>query len=187
MTARWEKMAPRERALFCLTAAVVLGALVWQLAIGPYRFRVEMLSAEIEAKQIRLARLERDAVSTDNVSSARRERPARAASKSAGTSEQEMSRLLKAIEVMARSSSIRITDLKPLPAETKNGRQEYRVDLETQASIEQLTRFLYQLQSSPLALSAPRFSLSASDAPGDTRLRLSVSVLRTLVAPGRSG
>jgi hypothetical protein len=72
--------------------------------------------------------------------------------------------------------------LKPLSIQNKASFDEYDVDLQAEATLEKLTRFLYGLQSSRLLLHTPRFRLSAAPGSGgEAKLRLTLTVARVLL------
>lgn len=183
MTNFWSQRSAREKLIFfcCLLVGAVF--LTSQGVVRPYEALLDSRQAEIQAKEIRLAKYERWAALSaarsnfgDSLEHVR----------ATGGQEEEMSRFLKTVESMARESSIRVTDLKPLPVEQKDSYQEYQVDVQTEASQESLARFLYRLQTSPLFLSVPRFSLASTrGAAGDSRLRMSLTIARILLPAAR--
>ncbi|NNN05282.1 MAG: hypothetical protein HKL90_05220 [Elusimicrobia bacterium] len=174
----WKERSPRERLIFCVCAAVAAVFLVTQGVLRPYNDLLESRQSQIAAKELRLARAKRWAAA-NGARSKRDEAFARL--RADGDGPAAMSRLLANVEAVARTSAVRITNLQPLPIRDSGARRECAVDLQVEASLEGLTRFLYGLQTSPSFLSVPRFSLtSAPAAAGGPRLRLSMTVARAL-------
>lgn len=176
MTPFWNGLSRRERIIAVLCAVVVVCAGVWQGIVVPYAAFLDSLQTQTEAKEILLAKYQR-LIASGSVAVNSKQSRDRSIDRVAP--QQEMARLLKEIEAIAQSSSIRIQDLKPASISGKDSTPEYKVDIQTVAGLAALSKFLYRIQTSPLALRASRFSLtSATGSSGENKLRLTMTVLR---------
>ena len=173
---RWlTGLSPRERFIFALSIFFVGSALLGELVLRPYRAWSKSLDSEIEAREIRLAKYKRW---VDVKESASPLLALLSEAQPTGKPEEEMSRLLKHLEAMARRSSVRITDLKPLAAEKKDAREMLSVELQTEAPLVLFAHFLYELETSPLLLTVHRFHLAAGE--NSAKLKATLAIHRTL-------
>lgn len=184
MNSFWSQRSPRERLIFCVCVLVATVFIAVEGIARPYESLLESRQTELDAKEVRVAKYARW-TAMNGARSNLAETVARV--RAQGGQEEEMSRFLKGVEAIARDSSIRVTDLKPLPVEDKGAYQEYQADVQTEAPLEVQLRFLYRLQTSPLLLAVPRFNLAPTHgAAGDSKLRLSLTIARLLL-PAEGG
>lgn len=78
-----------------------------------------------------------------------------------GTDEEKIAKLLSDIEGKANYASVRITDIKPRQTKDLQGYRQFTVELEAEASMKNLSRFIYDLHSSPQPLRIEKLQLNA--------------------------
>ena len=168
----WERRSTREKAIFVATVAVVGAALLWQGAVLPLEAALDALQARAESQEILLAKCARRSAKGGGAQVA-----------PAASRDEEMSRLIAALDEAAQRSSARLADVKPRPVAERDALDEYSVDVQVSASWPSLARFLFELQSSPLLMRVPRFRLSsARGAGGSSDMRLALRVVRDVAS-----
>jgi Tfp pilus assembly protein PilO len=97
------------------------------------------------------------------------------------TQEEEISEILKEIEVLASENSILLSDVKPKDLKTEKAYKVYYLTLNCEASMENLTRFMTGLQNSRLLFSIDSYDITIKDKEkGVVRCSLSLSKLVVL-------
>lgn len=85
-----------------------------------------------------------------------------------GSAEEETAEILKEIENIARANSTYITDIKPHgKAKEMDFYKEYYVELEVEADMPSLAKFIYDLQSSKQILKVRHLNLNAKAGGGN--------------------
>lgn len=79
-----------------------------------------------------------------------------------GSDQEKTAQILKEIETSARSNEVHINDMKPQTILDEEYYKFYRIELEAEAGIMALTRFIYDLQISRQALRVTRLQITAS-------------------------
>ncbi len=79
-----------------------------------------------------------------------------------GSDQQKTAQILKEIETSARSNGVNINDMKPQEILDEEFYKFYRIELEGEANVMALARFIYDLQISQQALRVSRLQITAS-------------------------
>lgn len=165
------RLSARERLLAAAALLAVAAAALARLVAVPALERWRALDQRIAAAELKLARgrhlldhAGRIEAEHARVVSARRE---------AGSEPEEMGAFLREVEALARQNLLPITDLRPLPVETKPGRRLFAVELEARADPARLARFLYGVEAAAPSLRVDRLSLAS--APDGAAAKITVS------------
>jgi len=152
------QMSKKERLLFYVAVIFVGCAVVSRMALHPAIAKSASLNREIKLKK----RMIEDSLRLLS----QKEVIQKESGKYAGyikqklSEEQEVATLLKEIEDIAKDSQIQLIDLKPYSAKRGDFYTEYKVEVETEAEMNQLMTFIYNLQSSGGLLKVTKFSIS---------------------------
>ena len=151
-------LARRERwllGLALITAGLSVG---YRFVIEPGVERWQALHQEIRAARVELERHRRMIARRDDVMTAYGQLGELA--RVEGSDEEAMTLILQTIEGLARESGVRITDIKPQPVRTRSFYTEYGVELESEGTVQQLMKFIYELQLSSQMLRVDRMRLT---------------------------
>ena len=77
--------------------------------------------------------------------------------------EEEKAKLLKEIEMLARSSSVSLKNIKPESIKKIGPYEEYTIKVEVEAKINYLVDFIYKLERSPCLLRIDDFQVKTKD------------------------
>lgn len=168
----------RERNLFYLTAALILFWIIQGFVIGPLAVKWKQLNEKISAGSLKVEknlkmiekkeRIKRD---YENYASA---------VKMIGSEEEEMAKFLTEIESLASSSSVHIVDIKPRPIKHIQFYKKYLVELDAEGDVNQISKFIYDIQNSNQLLKVDKFSLGIKGA-GTALLKCHLLVSKVLI------
>ncbi|OIO40108.1 MAG: hypothetical protein AUJ75_00480 [Candidatus Omnitrophica bacterium CG1_02_49_10] len=86
--------------------------------------------------------------------------------KAVGTEEEEIASILRDIEVLANSAQLMISDVKPVPVVHTKYYNKYTIELDCEAKIDNLVKFIYDLQHSEKMLGIERLRITAKQQKG---------------------
>lgn len=174
----FSNLSQREKKLFYLTIGLITVLFIYRFIIRPVvvtwkdlneRISVSNLKFEKSQKILSLkGRIQRDY-----------ERYASSV-KMSGSEEEEMAKFLTEIESLARSSSVHISGIKPLPIKKVDFYKKYVVELEAEGDIKQVSKFIYDIQNSPQLLKIDKYSLGTKGA-GTNLLKCNILVSKVLI------
>lgn len=150
----WEKLKPRERMFAAAAAGVAVLCLFYRAAFVPTLERLQEVRRAVDV-QIKQLAAHRRAIAQQEAVFQAYQRYANRMRTPAGD-EEETSTLLSEVSSMAREAGLTVLNLKSRPVETRGLMKWYRVDVESEASSEALTRFIYQVGRSPNLLRVER-------------------------------
>ncbi|OGX40645.1 MAG: hypothetical protein A3C53_00015 [Omnitrophica WOR_2 bacterium RIFCSPHIGHO2_02_FULL_68_15] len=168
------KLKPRERLLAIVTGVIAGLCLFYRAAVVPAAERLEHLREDVTLKTKQLAADRRSVAQRDAVLKAY-ERYAHLM-QAVGTDEEETSKLLSTVADLAKAAGVTAVNLKPRPAETSGLAKRYQVEIETESTLEMLTRFVYAVEQSAQPLTVDRLDAKQEekpDAPLKCMLRIS--------------
>lgn len=174
----FSKLKPRERLLVISTGAVALLCVFYRVAVVPAAERLDSLREEISLKSKQLTADRRSVAQRDAVLKAY-QRYAHLM-QAVGTDEEETSRLLSATADLAKTAEVTVVNLKPRPPESSGMAKRYQVDLETESTLEMLTRFIYAVEQSPQQLSVDRLD-AKQDEKADSPLKCTLRISRIAI------
>lgn len=100
--------------------------------------------------------------------------------KMTGSETKEMSKLMTAIESFKNSSSVRMLEYKPSPVKDEHFCKRYTVELEVEGDANQISRFLYEIQTSDQLLKVDKFQISTKGGATDL-LKCRISASKILI------
>ncbi len=157
----WTNLKSRERAFAYATGTVAILCLFFHMAIVPTVDRLEQIQRDITLQTKQLAAHRRSLSQRDRVFQIYQHYAH--LTRAAASDEEEASRLLKEVESLARVAGVTVVNLKSRPVEASGMVKWYRVDMEAESPLESLTRFIYQVEQSPLLLRVERFDVKQDE------------------------
>ncbi len=140
------KLSKRERLFLYAVIAFVVCALMDRMVIRPIANRFRQLDEEILLQEKLLGKnirnLGQGKVTINEY------KKFEDYSKPAGSDEEEMAKFLSNIEGFARKSTVYLVSIKPRPIMKIDFYKKYTADLESEANMEALIDFVYQIESS---------------------------------------
>lgn len=173
-----EKLSTKEKLGLSLAFAFVAIASVDRLIISPIRIRFQRIDQSIKISEKQLAHDLRNVNQQEQIT-AEFEKYAEYIARS-GSDEEEVAKILGEIESLARQSNVYLANMKPQTPKEVDFYMEYAVEIEAEAEIGPLTKFLHQLNASGQLLRVEKLRLS-SKKKGDKTLKASMLITRILV------
>jgi len=161
-----ERLSQRERILFIGTVSVIALAVGYNLILEPLTNRWQYLNRQITQKSLKLTK-NQNILKRKNRIKEEFDEYARHVSV-LGTDEEAVTTLLKIIEEKATLSAARITNIRPKPARSTPFYKEFVFEVISESSLEQLLRFIYELQNSEELLKVKRLSLTLKGSQSQT-------------------
>jgi Tfp pilus assembly protein PilO len=140
------KLSKRERLILYAVIAFVVCALADRFVIRLIGDRFGQLSGEILLQEKLLGKNIRNLVQEDPVINEYKKFEEYL--KPAGSDEEEMAKFLSSIEGFARKSTVYLASIKPRPIMKMDAYKKCVADVESEASMEALINFMYQIESS---------------------------------------
>ncbi len=153
-----KNLSKSERTWVVLALIVIVVAGADRLVMTPLREQGKRLESLIEVKQKELAALRRTALRKPLIEQDYRQfsmyliKPA--------PDEQETARLLGQIEAIARASQVTLLDTAAREPEDKGWYKKYKVEINAEATSQQLVKFLHRLNSTTEALRAEQVEVT---------------------------
>jgi len=171
-------LSKRERYILYICIFVVASSLLYSFVVEPTARRWRDLGREILTQR---AKLDKNLKVIAREESTRQEYERYAANvRQKGSDKEEMASLLREVETLARASGVHITDIKPRPVKDMQFYKRYIIEVESEAKIRQLTRFIYQLQRSRQLLKVEKLRLTAKGR-GTPLLKSYMLIARVLI------
>jgi Tfp pilus assembly protein PilO len=152
------RLSKREKFLFILTATVILSSLIYRGILEPTVKKWRYLNRQIGLKQARLAKnlkiIAQEAAVRREFSRYRDFIFPRV------SDEEEIARLLREVEKLARESGVHITDMAPRNKEQNGLYEQFSIELETEASMVDLMRFIFALENSRFLFATEKIKIS---------------------------
>lgn len=174
----FNKLKPRERLMVIVTGVVAGLCLFYRAAVVPAAERLEHLREQVTLKTKQLAADRRSVAQRDAVFKAY-ERYAHLM-QAVGTDEEETSKLLSTVADLAKAAGVTAVNLKPRPTETSGLAKRYLVDIETESTLEMLTRFIYAIEQSAQPLTVDRLDAKQEEKP-DAPLKCTLRISRIAI------
>lgn len=171
------RLSPRERGLVILTSTVIGLALGYQLLLEPFLSRFNELRSTIGTQTLRLEK--------DHRLIAEREATQKSLAavvsglKMTGSEEEEIADFLSRVEQMAGQAALPLKGLRPRPATSLGPYRLFAVEVSAEGRMEQVTRFLQELQDSAQIVKVDRMQLAVKGGSSDLlEANLTLSILR---------
>ncbi|MFH0840247.1 MAG: hypothetical protein V1883_04445 [Candidatus Omnitrophota bacterium] len=158
----FRNITKRERFLALATISAALAALVYNFVIEPIAGQWSELDRKIRDKEVVLRKYSRILRDKDNIEKQRTEYAKYFKSQKL-TPEEESAVALSRIERSAHAAKVRITNIKPLSYKSFEYYNESTFRVATESTLAELTKFIYDLQSSDQLLKVERMVLRAKE------------------------
>jgi len=151
----------REKLILTVTIAVVSLAIVYSFILEPIYRKFANLDLEIKSKQIKLRKnlslvRERDAIQDEFKQYSQYFKTNR-------TEEEEMAQALSLIEKIGNDSGVYLSNVKPQKVQEVGFYKVIIIEIRFQADMNSLSKFVYDLQSSPLLLKVARLDIGSKN------------------------
>ena len=152
----------REKLLAVATISVALIAVIYNFIIEPVIGRWNTIDKKITDKEIILEKYSR-ILRDKNTIEKLRAKYAKYFETNKLTPEEESAAALSVIEKIARQTNVKITNIKPLSSKSYGSYNKFTFRIATEAKLDELTKFIYDLQSSDQLLKVDRMVLQAKE------------------------
>ena len=158
-------LSKREKSVFCLCAAIIACALLYNFIFEPIGKKWVKANKEIQIKRMSLMKNIRAVKNRKKVFSEYEIYADRVKQK--GSDEKEIAMIFREIESAARNNHVHILNMKPMPFISKSGEKEgYKklaVEVECEAQMSSLVQFIYNIQTCSQMLKVEQIKLKAKE------------------------
>lgn len=152
-------ISKREKMFFAMTISIITISIFYGFVIEPFFKAYIRLSREINIKQTRLAKNlklmnEKDIVSNEFKRHSQQ-------LKEKGSDEEEMASVLSEIEIIGKNVGFYLSNVKPQKIKDMDFYKIMFVEIKFQADIQTFSKFIYEIQNSPLLLKVSRLQLNS--------------------------
>ena len=152
-------LSKRERYILYFCIVIILGCLFYGFVLEPLALKWIKLNKRVLSQKIRLEKNYR-IIANKEIIEKEYQRYANYV-KTVGSDEEVIATLLQEIENLAKNCTVRITDIKPKEVKDLRFYKRFAIEIESEAQIKQLSRFIYELQKSSQLLRVQRLHLRA--------------------------
>jgi Tfp pilus assembly protein PilO len=152
------RLSKREKLVFYVSVVFVILFLFDRLVFVPINSKFNSLNKEIKEKETSINTGMHILAQKDEIASMSQELSSYTSTLQ--SDEEEISALLKEIENLANQSSVYLIDLKPAGVKDSGSSKEYFINLNCEAQLEQLSKFMYDIESSSRLLLIDKFQIS---------------------------
>ncbi|HAJ57363.1 MAG TPA: hypothetical protein DCL35_06300 [Candidatus Omnitrophica bacterium] len=158
ITRYFAKLNKREKMVLSGTVFFISLAIIDRLVLGPLFAKMELLDDRIQTEAELIRKNSRIVAEKDRVKAISGQLSVY--SRRIGTQEEETAYLLGEVEKLARKSSLYIVDMKPLGVQEDSVSRRYSVDLNCEAQMEQLVRFMHEIENASVLFFVETFNIS---------------------------
>lgn len=160
-----ERLKKRERAILYLVLILVIVSLIYNFIFEPLINKRQLLNQEILKKQVNLKKYlallsQKEEIKQEFAQFSKN-------LKAKASEEQEMAEILSQIEDLSRHSTVHISQIKPQGFKNFKTYKEFLVEIKAEAKIENLSQFIYNLQSPPQLLRTKKLLLNTKSTAPD--------------------
>lgn len=152
------RLSKREKLIFYGALFFISLTLLDRFVLYPIFSRIEELDKEIRAKESGIKKSLHILAHKDRIVAERKKY--RSFATDLKGKEEEMTSLLKEVEKLANDSSVYLVDLKPAGLKKAGASEKYFISLNCEAQMEQLARFIYDLEDSNKLFSVERYRIN---------------------------
>lgn len=156
-------LSKREKRISLLTGGVILFALLYNFLFEPMVKIWVDLDKQILTKEIRLKKNLQTISQREIIESKYARYVGLIPVGGESPDEKRAAELLSEIERIASDAAVRINEMKPRQVKDFESYRKFTIELETEASIADLLRFIYDLESQPRFLKVEKLRLNAKD------------------------
>lgn len=173
----------REKVLWVLTVAVVFLWIWTQFVLRPIFNYGNQLDADLAAKNLKLREAKKILTGTPQQLAAK-ESLRRFLPEGQGSTQEDMTRMIKDIESAASASGLKVIETKPQPQVKNVGWFELKVSISFEGRWSDVVQFLYQLDSVDKPLLVNEMSLE-SNVPQQTSIHGRLEIGRLFAIPSQ--
>lgn len=162
---QWEKLystfnrlKKRERAIFYVAAVIAAFTFIDRLIIAPVVFKVNSLNRQISEQEAGIKQGLRILSQKDKIASENTKLKSYLVSFK--SQEEEVTAALKEIEGLANKNSVYVVDMKPGAVKEAEATKKYYINLECEGQMEQLVKFMYDIESSNQLFSVDKYEIT---------------------------
>lgn len=158
LSAFLSRLSKREKIVFYCALCFILLMLLDRLVVFPVYSKMHTLNKEIKEKESDIKRDSHIVAQKDKILA----ESARFGSFFNGgeSEEEEMTSVLKEIEILANKASVYLVDMKPGAIKTMGEFKKYQVNLNCEAQMEQLVNFMYDIENSNKLLTIEKYQMN---------------------------
>jgi Tfp pilus assembly protein PilO len=172
------RLSKREKAILYGTVLVVSLTAIDRLIINPIFSKMEALNKQIQEKDAGIKKDLRILAQKERIL-AEKVKYASFLSSSA-SEEEEMTSILKEVEALAGKSSVYLVDMKPVGLKKSGSSEKYLINVNCEAQMEQLTEFIYNIESSNKLLSVEKCQINPKSKDSSV-VKCSMSIAKIVV------
>jgi len=172
------KFSKRERLIFIATVVIISVSALSTFVLEPLVRNFKEINRQITSKRLKLTKAQRLMKIKEKVNKRFEDLAPKLMSK--GSQEEEMAKLLSEIEALARKSNTRISGIKPTAIKEFSFYKKFTVEIDSETSVENLVKLLYELRQSPQVLKVERLQMDAKSGGRDL-LKVTLRVNKILL------
>lgn len=172
------RLSKREKSVLYITSIVISLTLLDRLLIYPIFSKMEELAEEIADKEAGIKKSLHILTHKDRILAASVKY--RTFIKRSKSEEEEMTTLLKEIEMLASDNSIYLIDMKPGGLEETETTKKYLLNLNCEAQMKQLVDFMYNVEMSPKLLTIEKYKINPKSKDSSVA-RCSMSISKMVI------
>lgn len=153
-------LARREKLILCLAVFFVSLTLLDRLMISPIFSKIKSLNEEIKIKESAIKKDLRILALKDRILEESAKYASLLNNPEFNSEEERATFLLKEIEGLANKNSVYLVDMKPMGLKDIGSVKKYLITLNSEAQMEQLINFIFNIESSNKLLRVERYQIS---------------------------
>ena len=173
------KLSLNEKRVLYIAAALVVVAILDRVFLGPVTSRLNSLEEEIDQEKSVIKRDQRFLSYKDKILSENKEFSPYFANPSQ-TQEEIIAAFLKKIEMLASESKVNLARVTPAGSQQKTGYMEHYADLECDGELENISKFMYAIETSPDLLKIIKINISPKKA-GSSEVRSTMTITKMII------
>jgi Tfp pilus assembly protein PilO len=159
-------LSKRERSVLVITIGIAVLAVAYAFVIEPILGKSNMLNEQIRSKKSYILK---NRVLLSKFKSLEEEyKRYPSLTVSAESEEKEVAKALSSIENISHSSSCPIADVKPRASKNIGSYKEILFEVATESGIDELSRFLYEIETSKDMLRVKHFTIASKSGSSNT-------------------
>lgn len=177
------RLSKREKIVFYAAMSFASLALSDRLMVVPVYSRIQSLNEEIREKEASIKKNLHILAQKDRISS---EITRYGSFLSGAGVEEEATSLLKEIEVLANDAGVYLVDMKPAGLMSGGDSRKYLIVLNCESQMEQLSDFMYNVESSNSLLTIEKYQISPKSKESSV-IRCNMSIVKMIIPEDDNG
>ncbi len=155
------KMSKQEKMIAYFAFAAILLALLDRFIFSTILTKIRLIDDQIKLQELSLKKNSKIIAQKELIK--KEDEQYAIYSVESKTQEEEISGVLKEIEMLASQSAINLVEIKPTDLKTEKILKRYSISLTCEATMEQLTNFMFLIDSSKVLFTIDNYSLVSKD------------------------